>query len=485
MEMAVKVMRQSITEARDDGKRSPAVGAVLVRADGTTDTAFRGELRDGDHAEFALLERKNRASRLDDCVLFVTLEPCAPGARKHPKLSCAERIVLARIKRIWVGIQDPDPLVDRKGIKYLQEHGVKVEMFDRDLQEQINETNAEFITQALERKSVAEKQTKPVVLSSLENPIAVAEMQDFSSRALEQYRAIGKISDLTSSAAFQRRLLQQGLLKMNGKKLTPSGYGLLLFGKSPRDIMPQVGLLGTIHYPNGKEEMHDFDGPLLELLGEVETWLNNKLPSTIDRGQMRRVEQPELPFELIREGIVNALVHRDYDIKGAKCQLVVTADTVVVKSPGAPVEPITLAQLQSFNAPMLSRNPVLHYVFAKMELAEERGLGLKSFKTKAEKLGLPLPQYSWNAPYLVLTLYRNAESATRALGSKLLAKLNKDEQKGWGFLVTKNSVSRSEYAAHMGFDDRKSQRHLKRFTELGLLHKIGASSSTEYKVQKP
>ncbi len=52
----------------------------------------------------------------------------------------------------------------------------------------------------------------------------------------------------------------------------------------------------------------------------------------------------------------------------------VAPDTIVVKSPGAPVPPITLEQKRSFNAPMLSRKPVLHYVFARMESAEERGL---------------------------------------------------------------------------------------------------------------
>ena len=57
--------------------------------------------------------------------------------------------------------------------------------------------------------------------------------------------------------------------------------------------------------------------------------------------------------------VLNALVHRDYAIEDAKCQLVVTPDTITVKSPGKPVEPITLEQMQSFDAPMLSRNPVM------------------------------------------------------------------------------------------------------------------------------
>ena len=149
MELAIKVMRQSRAEPRTDGKTSPKVGAVLVWPDGRTETASRGELREGDHAEFTLLERKNRHRALDGCTLFATLEPCAPDSRRHPKLPCAERIVLARIREVWVGIEDPDPTVDRKGIKFLQASGVTVHMFDRDLQEVIREDNADFLAQAL------------------------------------------------------------------------------------------------------------------------------------------------------------------------------------------------------------------------------------------------------------------------------------------------------------------------------------------------
>ena len=75
MEKAIAVMKKSINEPRTDKKASPLVGAVLVKPDGTIDTAFRGELRHGDHAEFTLLERKHRDERLDGSSLFATLEP--------------------------------------------------------------------------------------------------------------------------------------------------------------------------------------------------------------------------------------------------------------------------------------------------------------------------------------------------------------------------------------------------------------------------
>lgn len=115
---------------------------------------------------------------------------------------------------------------------------------------------------------------------------------------------------------------------------------------------------------------------------------------------------------------MNALVHRDYSIEGAKCQLIASSEKIVVMSPGLPVEPITMDQLRSFDAPMLSRNPIMHFVFAKMKLAEERGLGLKSMKSRALAAGLPLPSYSHKAPYVVLTLFREAKAVIpEALGA--------------------------------------------------------------------
>ncbi len=485
MEKAIAVMKESINEPRADGKASPLVGAVLWKPDGFVETAHRGELREGDHAEFTLLERKNRANKLDGCVLFATLEPCAPGARKHPKLSCAERIVNARIKEVWVGYPDPDPTVDRKGIKYLQDHGVTVHMFDLDLQDEIKAANKEFIARALERRAAAEEAEEETVLSPLENPVGTANQHDFSTAALEEYRSIAKIGDAVNSDAFRRKLVQQGLMKVEGKKTLPAGFGLLLFGKAPRDIMPQAGLLGTIHWPDGTEDVRDFDGPMVEVPGQAIQWLKDKLPNPINRSGAQRREANEKFYELVREGIVNALVHRNYEVAGAKCQLVVTSDTITLKSPGEPVPPITLKQLQEFNAPMLSRNPVLHYVFAKMELAEERGLGLKSMKARATDVGLPLPKYAWENPYLVLTLYRSAKGAVRLLNAQILERLNADEKEAWQVILPMEPVTSADVMAETRFDERKTQRMLRKFVEAGLLRRVGKGRATQYAVNRP
>lgn len=478
MELAVEVMRESVNEPRDDGAVPPKVGAVLWKPDGTIETAARGELRYGDHAEFTLLERKNRSNRLDGSILFATLEPCAPGARNHPKLACAERIVNARIKEVYVGIQDPHPKVAGKGFEFLKRHGIKVHLFERDLQETIKSENAEFFDLA-ERAAEKHRSRAAITLSEYDKPNAEVLLEDLSDEALKRYQKFLGLGE-KEAAVFYRRLHQQGLLEVSKDKRQPTGFGTLLFGKHPRDSIAQAGLLATMHYEDGREEVRDFDGPMVLVPEQVFQWLKDKLPNPIKRSGAQRVEVNEALFELVREGVVNALVHRDYGIKGAKCQLSVTPDAIVVKSPGGPIEPITLEQLQSFNAPMISRNPRLHAVFSKMELAEERGLGLKSMRSRAVEAELPLPRYTWEDPYLVLTLYRSPEAAAIDLSAGASSKLNQEEQKGWAFLASRTGTTQSEYARNLGITARTAQRHLTHFVELGLLRRVGAGPATEY-----
>lgn len=477
MEKAIGVMRRSVGESRDDGKPNPLVGAVLIRPDGSTETACRGELRAGNHAEYTLLERKCIGEKLDDCVLFATLEPCLN--RNHPKRGCARHIVSARIKKVYVGIEDDNPTVAGKGIQYLRDHGVEIAMFDRDLQEIILKENQAFFEWAREQTEKPEEE--PIQLSSYENAIPEAEIADFSQAALKRYRHSAAIESTVGSADFNRILKKQGLLVEEKEKSLPSGFGYLLFGKDPRLPMPQAGLLARAEFPDGTAERKEFSQAMVLIPGELEKWLNKILPHTLDRGQMERAERVNLPFEMIREAVVNALIHRDYDIKGQKCQLVVSPSTITIKSPGGPIAPITMEQMRTFSAPMKSRNPILHFVFARMGMAEEQGYGLQSLKRQAEKLGLPLPSYSKEGDSLVLTIYRTVKAATASLAKDVRESLSEAEAKGWEFIMSRTGTTQSEYAKELKVTARTAQRHLTHFVELGLLSRIGKGPATEYR----
>ena len=134
MEAAVEEMLQSRSEHRS--KQDPLVGAVLVKAKGKLLAAtHRGDLRVGDHAEYTLIERYLSDKNLDGATLYVTLEPCT--RRNPPKKPCAERVVGARIRQVFVGMTDPNPDICGRGVQYLMNHGVEVDFFDLDLVHEI------------------------------------------------------------------------------------------------------------------------------------------------------------------------------------------------------------------------------------------------------------------------------------------------------------------------------------------------------------
>jgi pyrimidine deaminase RibD-like protein len=151
MEETVEYMQNCVGEKTTD----PKVSAVLITGAGARFNANRGEIMAGDHAEFTLLQKKTPSLDLTKGgILYTTLEPCT--ARSHNKMSCAQWIIEKQIKRVVIGILDPNPEICGKGYWNLIKAGIEVDFFPSVLAKRIMDANKSFL----------ETHQKPVQIST-------------------------------------------------------------------------------------------------------------------------------------------------------------------------------------------------------------------------------------------------------------------------------------------------------------------------------
>ena len=150
--MDLKFMKEAIkwADACRPAKESiPKVGAIIAAGGRAIGRGRRGTGEEGDdrHAEEEAIRsvlEKDKA-QLAKATLYTTLEPCTPDVRRDPTWCCTELIHRLQIKRVLIGILDPNQGVRGKNLWGLQDSGVEVALFPHDLAKEIRIQNEGFI----------------------------------------------------------------------------------------------------------------------------------------------------------------------------------------------------------------------------------------------------------------------------------------------------------------------------------------------------
>jgi pyrimidine deaminase RibD-like protein len=137
--LALDEARKSIPE--DDGRPHPLVGAVVVKDGQVLATAHRGETR-GNHAEYLALEKRLADAAVAGATVYTTLEPCT--TRNHPKIPCVERLIDRKIRRVVIGMLDPDLRITGRGQRRLRSANIATDFFPPDLMAEVEELNRAF-----------------------------------------------------------------------------------------------------------------------------------------------------------------------------------------------------------------------------------------------------------------------------------------------------------------------------------------------------
>lgn len=207
--------------------------------------------------------------------------------------------------------------------------------------------------------------------------------------------------DLTSAQALfgdARRLDEQALFTLRllthyqGRRVPTKG-AILLFGKQR-----------TLHFADawiqcgrffGTEKIDIFDhidinAPLPKAVDEVMLFLKKHAYRSADLSDIRRKDVWSIPLGILREAVINAIVHADYSQRGAPIRVVFLDDRIEIENPGLFLPGLTLEDIKQGTSKI--RNTVIARVFRELRLIEQWGTGVRRIFAEAKTLGFPEPQ---------------------------------------------------------------------------------------------
>jgi ATP-dependent DNA helicase RecG len=303
------------------------------------------------------------------------------------------------------------------------------------------------------------------------DPEMVAEYRE--KRAERQRRAIA-MDDKTL-------LMGAGALTETGK---PTVAGLMLFGRDPQSFLPQSGLIvvrfagmeprGPGGLP-GYSRREEIGGPLPRLIEAAwkVVWEEMRVAAVV-KGLVRE-EKGEYPSFAVREALVNAVCHRDYQLTGRRIEIRMFDDRMEVISPGGLPGYITVDNIVEEH---FSRNPRIVNGLFQWGFIEELGLGVDRMIEDMVQAGHPAPDFK-DTHYSFTVTLRNTR--VRKAVPAWESNMNERQLKALSYIREHERITNRDYRNLCPDVTPETLRlDLVDLVDRGILLKIGAKRGTYY-----
>lgn len=245
---------------------------------------------------------------------------------------------------------------------------------------QSREATPEELSRLFQQRGTLRAELRPVSGARLDD-LDLRRLRDYFGRVRQQ-----EMPDDGDEAGWRTLLINTEIMVEEGVTLS----GLLLFGTSPNRFLPFAGIEAAafpgVEKDYAAHERATLRGPMTALMGEsglVENGLveqafdfirRNVAAKTTLEDDARRVEVPLYPSEVLRETLVNALIHRDYLLTSTDIELAIYRDRLEVISPGRLPNGITPARMRT--GCRAARNQLIKDVMKDYGYLESMGMGV-------------------------------------------------------------------------------------------------------------
>jgi ATP-dependent DNA helicase RecG len=308
-----------------------------------------------------------------------------------------------------------------------------------------------------------------------------ARLEDIDWEKAERYLAsLPGLAGLPTEEA----LLHRGCLAREVGGLRPTYAGLLLFGREPQRWTPSAEILLARYAGKAmgdrfiKEEVR---GTLPEQIRRAEAFVADNVRRSARLAGLERVEETEIPMEAVREAIVNAVAHRDYQIRGDEIRVLMFSDRIEFYSPGRLPGHVTVENLVDER---FSRNETIVQILSDLGFIERLGYGIDRMMRLMARAGLPSPSFDETAAGFQVILSGRGEavvSQETEAGRWRHLGLNERQELAVAYLAEHGRITNREYQELVpGVSAETIRRDLVDMVQKDLLLKIGKKRATYY-----
>ena len=287
-------------------------------------------------------------------------------------------------------------------------------------------------------------------------------------------------------------LLSLGCIRRNPQGTwQPTVAGVMLFGKPvtlrrcfPMTRVDYIRVPGRewVPHPDRRFDTIDLRDPLLRLVRRAQAAILDDLPKgfALQEGDLQRRDTPAIPLRVIREALVNALMHRSYR-NHSPVQIIRYANRLEIRNPG-----FSLKSQDHLGEPGSQlRNPKIAAALYDTRLAETKGSGIRVMRESMEQAGLTPPLFESdrdNDQFVARYFFHHflgAEDIAWLAQFKEIG-LNEDEAKALIVVREAGAINNGTYRELTKVDTLTASQALRRLRDAGLLAQKGRGSATYY-----
>lgn len=273
----------------------------------------------------------------------------------------------------------------------------------------------------------------------------------------------------------------------------PAAAAFILFAPQPANRFPQCEILADAYEgaritgrPKGQAGIN---APLPFALEQALKFIDDHTFHPRRVVGLNNVRLDEYPTAALREALVNAVAHRNYEDAARKIFVRIFSDRIEIASPGYPLRPLTPARLRRGGYRPCSRNPLISQTLATLSLMEQRGTGFARMRDAMLDHGLDEPVIAQQDGFFVVTLpgpagnfdrIKTPAMVTGPVTPAIEARLNERQKRIIARVAAEGTVTRGWCVTEFNVANDTAGRDLKALIEMGLLEMVGKGRAVHY-----